>query len=135
MSESDGPSLQGQPLGGTRRTLVPPMKWQHFLLWVFRQLERYRISGPSMQPTLMTGSEILVDCRVSAIESIAVGDLVYLRHPIDSQTRMVKRVVAYDADTERYTVWGDNPTQSTDSRSFGAIGRQHVLGRVCCTFP
>ena len=88
-----------------------------------------------MQPTLMAGAEILVDCRPAAIESIEIGDVVYLRHPLDSETYMVKRVVAYDGDKQRYTVYGDNLSQSTDSRSFGAVGRQHVLGRVSCTFP
>lgn len=135
MSKSDDPSGESDPLSGVGRDGVPSLTWWHLVLWFTRQVERYRVSGPSMQPTLKAGTEILVDCRLRARSSIRVGDVIYMRHPIDSATRMIKRVVAYDAPTGRYTVHGDNPSQSTDSRSFGAIGQKHVLGRVCCTFP
>ena len=135
MTQSDGLSDRSDPLRGFGREAVPSLTWWHLFLWLARQLERYKVSGPSMQPTLHAGTEILVDCRASALTSVRVGDVIYMRHPIDSDTRMIKRVVARDAETGRYTVHGDNPQQSTDSRTFGAVGQEYVLGRVCCTFP
>lgn len=52
-----------------------------------------------------------------------------LRHPFESDVRMVKRVARVLVDG-RVDVHGDDPSNSTDSRTFGAVPNEHVLGRV-----
>ena len=134
MSERDGPSQVETPEEGTRLSQVASLTWRSFLLWMLGQLKRYRISGPSMKPTLSAGVEVLVDCRAQTRVSISVGDLVLVQHPLQSDIRMIKRVVSHDAEADSYIVHGDNPHESTDSRQFGAVSGRHLLGRVVCTF-
>ena len=56
------------------------------------------------------------------------GDIVVTVDPDDEARILVKRVVRLRA--EAIEVEGDNSAVSRDSRSFGAIPRASVLGRV-----
>jgi nickel-type superoxide dismutase maturation protease len=134
MSELDGPSQATASEQGSHLKNVASLTWRSFFLWVIGRLERFRISGPSMSPTLSDGVEVLVDCRASTQSSVCVDDLVLIRHPLRSDIRMVKRVVAKSVEAG-YLVQGDNASESTDSRQFGSVAREHLLGRVVCTFP
>ena len=73
-----------------------------------------------MRPSLEPGDRLLV-LRLPP----RVGDVVALRH--DGRT-MVKRVAAVQGDA--VTVLGDNAASSTDSRTFGPVGRDAILGRA-----
>ncbi len=84
---------------------------------------RIRVEGDSMRPTLEPGDRLVCvpPWRLRA------GDVVALRDPRDGRL-LVKRVVAIDASG--VTVAGDNPGASTDSRTFGVVGRDRVIGRA-----
>jgi len=85
---------------------------------------RYRmavVSGLSMIPTLAPGERLLV--RLDG--PIVIGDIVVFKR--DSQFD-VKRVLRID--TEGIFVQGDNDLVSTDSRSYGLIPFEDVLGTV-----
>jgi nickel-type superoxide dismutase maturation protease len=86
-----------------------------------------------MQPLLAPGNEVLVDPSAYRASAPQPGDLVIAQHPLQPELRMVKRVEAV-VTGPRYVLKGDNPTASTDSRAFGAVGAEHILGKVTCCF-
>ncbi len=87
--------------------------------------------GESMQPTLLDGDEVLV--AAYGRRAPQRGDVVLLQHPLHSDVRVIKRVASLEAD--RVFVQGDNPAQSTDSRSFGGVPRSNILGRITLVLP
>ena len=130
MSEIDGPSQSLSSEQGTHQGKVGPLTWRYFFFWAIGRLKRFRVSGPSMHPTLSDGVEVLIDCRASVQSSLCVGDLVFIQHPFRTDTRMIKRLVRQLEGSGEYFVQGDNLRESTDSRSFGAVNHRCVLGRV-----
>ncbi len=86
-----------------------------------------------MLPTIRPGQSVLVDPRAYRTAEPRVGDVVLLRHPIQTDLLTVKRLASVRDD--QLFVVGDNPDASTDSRSYGSVPVALVLGRVECTFP
>ncbi len=80
-----------------------------------------------MAPALPDGSSVLVAKRPPA-----KGDVVVARLPADGQI-VVKRVSRVDSDGQLF-LRGDGEI-STDSRDYGAISSEHILGVVVSTFP
>lgn len=58
------------------------------------------------------------------------GSIVVARDPRIPTRKLVKRVSKLDIPGKRVYLLGDNPTESTDSRHFGWVSFQHVLGVV-----
>jgi len=85
---------------------------------------RVTVEGMSMEPTLAPGDRLLVVRSTHP----RPGDLVVVRPPGDARRVLVKRVSAVLGD--EVVVRGDNPEASTDSRDFGPVPRQAVVGRV-----
>ena len=81
-----------------------------------------------MWPGLVAGDEVLVHPR----RPPRPGDVVVLEHPRRPGTRLVKRLVRHDPGG--LWVEGDNPEASTDSRHFGPIPVQLLLGLVVARF-
>ena len=80
-----------------------------------------------MTPTLEPGDWVVA----TAGGRIAVGDVVVIEHPERRGLEVVKRVSdAPAAEGDEWFVRGDNPATSTDSRTFGAVGRSAIKGRV-----
>jgi signal peptidase I len=98
------------------------------MLWALGRLDRFRVSGPSMEPALTDGDTVLVDPRGAP----AVGDIVIARHP--SQDTTVAKRVDHITDAGAVFLKGDG-TVSTDSRDYGPLPPDRVLGVVRCTFP
>jgi nickel-type superoxide dismutase maturation protease len=82
------------------------------------------VGGPSMVPTLRHGDRILV--RYATV--IHTGDVVLARRPDRPELVIVKRAARRDADG--WWLLGDNPYGSTDSRGFGAVPDELLLGRA-----
>ncbi len=87
-----------------------------------------------MFPLLKSGDEVLVDPGSYRRKRPAVGDIVLARHPQCLDLPIIKRVTAL-LDDDCYFLSGDNADESTDSRFFGAITRQQIVGHVICRFP
>lgn len=85
---------------------------------------RVRVVGPSMEPALRNGDWWLVRRG----HRIAPGDVALLRHPLRRDLVMVKRVIRAEADG--WWVEGDNPDFSDDSRTFGVVASEDILGRL-----
>jgi nickel-type superoxide dismutase maturation protease len=92
-------------------------------------LVRFRISDASMEPGLRAGDYVLVNRWAYRSRSPSVGDVVVLRHPRESAIHIVKRVSAVPSPENLFVV-GDNADGSEDSRVFGPVDRNLVVGRV-----
>jgi signal peptidase I len=77
-----------------------------------------------MVPTLQPGDRLLLR-RAGRLRR---GDIVALRDPRDDLRIMIKRVRA--VTPAGIDVRGDNPSRSTDSRTFGPVAPAAVLGRA-----
>jgi nickel-type superoxide dismutase maturation protease len=87
------------------------------------RVRRIEVAGPSMIPTLAPGDRLLV---VPPHRPLRAGDLVALRDPELPARLLVKRVESVsDAGVQ---VRGDNDGASRDSRDFGAVGLDAVVG-------
>lgn len=80
-----------------------------------------RISGDSMFPSFENGQTVFI----KAARPISEGDVVMFLH---NGLEKIKRVSGVDAD--KLYVLGDNPRFSTDSRHFGDIPLDTVVGKV-----
>ncbi len=104
------------------------------LLWLLRLRRRFRITGNSMAPLLKPGDEVLVNPGAYRRMPPKPGDIVVSHHPYRTDLRLVKRVAAVLSDGS-CLIKGDNPSESTDSRSFGAVAPEQILGQVTSRFP
>ena len=106
---------------------------REFLLWLTRRRRRFRVSGRSMTPLLKPGQEVLINPTAYRHTLPQPGDIVVIRHPDQPDLRLIKRVTDV-LDEERYIVKGDNRLESTDSREFGPVSFEHILGQVTSRF-
>lgn len=77
-----------------------------------------------MVPTLASGEFILYEPG----GGVDVGDVVVARHPSQA-VEIVKRVVSIDP-VGLVELHSDNPDHGTDSRTFGRVDADHILGTV-----
>lgn len=103
------------------------------LLWLTHQRRRFRVTGLSMLPLLQPGDEILVNFKAYRNQPPQPGDIIVALHPYKPQTRIVKRVAEVQSDGSCF-VRGDNPAESTDSREFGWMSAQQIIGQVTSRF-
>jgi nickel-type superoxide dismutase maturation protease len=89
-------------------------------------LRRFVVRDMSMSPTLRPGD------RVVALQwwwRPQVADVVVFREPDAHLTFAVKRIVRIEADGQ-LSVQGDNLNVSRDSREFGPVPRNLIVGKV-----
>lgn len=111
---------------------LPESGVRDLLLWLFRRRRRYRVTNVSMLPLLQPGDEVLLDPQAYKRAFPQAGDIVVAHHPSESSL-IIKRVISVTADGRCY-LQGDNAAESTDSRAFGAVAVDDILGRVVCYF-
>jgi nickel-type superoxide dismutase maturation protease len=86
-----------------------------------RRFKLRRVVGESMLPTLRPGQLVAIGER----GTLRVGDIVMILHDDMEKIKRVARI-----ESGRLYVLGDNPNASTDSRNFGWIGAELVVGKV-----
>ena len=96
------------------------------LALLMRRSVRYAVSGESMSPTLGEGDWVLA--RRTRV--IRPGQIVVAERPDRPGLEVVKRVVSVEANGSWVTLAGDNPPASTDSRDFGPVRVEAVVGVV-----
>ena len=106
---------------------------RELILWLFRRRYRFRVTGGSMLPLLKAGDEVLVDPSAYRASLPRPGDIIIARHPQRPDLKMIKRVDSVIKD-ELVVLKGDNPSDSTDSRIFGPVTREYLVGRVTSRF-
>ena len=112
---------------------IEPCNAKLAVLWALGLRRRYRVAGSSMEPTLRAGQSVLLHPRSFSACAPKAGDVVLIRHPHEHERIAVKRL-AYVQDRQLFVV-GDNRQASTDSRSYGLVPMDNLLGRIECTFP
>ena len=85
-----------------------------------------------MLPTLKHGEDVLVH-PIPRAAAIFPGEIIVCRHPLKPHIRMIKRVTEAFYDGSCY-VLSDNASEGSDSRSFGVVGRELILGKVTSRF-
>ncbi|MGZ6271640.1 MAG: nickel-type superoxide dismutase maturation protease [Candidatus Limnocylindrales bacterium] len=90
---------------------------------------RIVVEGDSMRPGLVPGDWLLVDGDAYRDRLPRAGELVVVPDPRRPDRLLVKRV-AEVLDDGRLELRGDAPEASTDSRTFGPVAPELVLGRA-----
>ncbi|MGC6418239.1 MAG: nickel-type superoxide dismutase maturation protease [Bradymonadia bacterium] len=103
------------------------MSPRDLLAWLIGRRLRLRVAGDSMRPALKPGDFVFAKNKLDTGWMPRVGDIVVCRHPYQDRL-LIKRVTRLVG--ERVVVEGDNPIESTDSRSFGPIPRSAIVGLV-----
>ena len=95
------------------------------------------VQGTSMEPTLREGQILVLQKSAYWIDDPQNGDIVVVQHGTE---KYIKRIVACPGEVPpgedeilqegRYYIMGDNRAVSVDSRSFGAISKDLILGRI-----
>jgi nickel-type superoxide dismutase maturation protease len=87
-------------------------------------LSKIKIEGHSMAPALRHNQIVFASSIPYIFRKPRTGDIVIVRH-----TRcIIKRIAEIKED--KIFIIGDNEEKSTDSRSFGWIGKESILGKV-----
>ena len=107
-----------------RRGLIWPLFGLVALLAARRWLDVVEVRGRSMAPTLRPGDRLLVVRARSA----RPGDVVLALDPQQPGRELIKRVSVVDARGVHLA--GDNPSASTDARTFGAVSVESVTWRA-----
>ena len=92
----------------------------------WRPVRRVVVAGASLEPALAAGDRLLVVRG----RRYRPGEVVALADPRQPERTLVKRVAAVVEGGRAYVVHGDRPAASTDSRTFGPVGRRAVQGRA-----
>ena len=86
-----------------------------------------------MLPALQPKQRLLVKLRPHDGRSPSPGTVVVCHHPSDLNLVITKRV--WQSDDGWLELRGDNPTASTDSRQFGQVSLEQVIGEVTAVIP
>ena len=92
-------------------------------------LARYQVTGESMTPALTAGERVLVNRAAYWLRRPRAGDVVVVRDPRAPQRLLIKRIDG-PASHDQWSVLGDNARASTDSRTFGPVRRELLVGKV-----
>lgn len=105
---------------------MPNANLKEKILWLLRQRKRFRVEGHSMQPILNPGDLILI--KGIKKDHLKKGEWVVFRHPFKKKTKMIKQII--DFQGSRVKVQGINQGDSLDSRSFGLLNRNLMIGKA-----
>ncbi len=86
-----------------------------------------RITGNSLNPTYQEGDFVFISKIPFLFHPLRPGDVIAFRQP--SYGLLIKQVQRLEPESGAVFVTGSHP-ESIDSRHFGSIPRQAVLGRV-----
>lgn len=91
----------------------------------------FKVYGHSMMPTISPGQRVAVSGIPYLFSKPKKGDIVLIKD-LQNNAYFIKRIAYIHANT--YTVLGDNPYDSKDSRQFGRIHYSAIVGKVLFYF-
>ena len=87
-----------------------------------------QVKGYSMWPTLKPKDRVIVRPLNQQSELPPIGAIIVCIHPHQPSGRVIKRLSA--VTDNQLTILGDCPDASTDSRQWGSIPRECLIGQV-----
>ena len=90
--------------------------------------DRFVVEGESMTPSVAPGERVFVLRAAYWFGPPKAGDVVVLRDPRKPERLLMKRIEKAHANS--FEVSGDNEDGSTDSRTFGPVPAELILGKV-----
>lgn len=112
-------------MGGRRGAAIALLSLAGLTFAAGRLLDVVQVRGRSMLPTLRPGDRLLV---ARTLRRPWAGAIVLAPDPRDARRELVKRVTI--AGSPHLVLRGDNPAESTDGRTFGAIRADSVRWAV-----
>lgn len=108
-------------------------------LWI---AQPFIVSGASMEPTFDSGDYLIVDELSYNLRKPQKGEVVVFRYPLDPSKFFIKRIAGLPGETmeinekkitlaeNEYFVLGDNASASSDSRIWGPVPENLIIGRT-----
>ena len=90
--------------------------------------QHLRVVGDSMKGTLKEGDLITYKKLNSKSNDLEIGDIVVASHPKIKSKLIIKRI--HRIYNNKFDLRGDNSFQSTDSREFGLVELDLIIGKV-----
>ena len=109
------------------QTRMREPNWKDRVLYFLGKRKAFRVEGDSMRPTLNNNDVVLIEPTTK----LAPGDIVLAQHPYKQSVKMLKRIEKID-ENGRFSLVGDNPDESTDSRAFGTVPIEYIHGKAVC---
>lgn len=96
---------------------------------MFFPIMRFKIEDRSMEPTFKLGDYVLVNKLAYMFGKPSKGNVIVFNHPKEKNRFLIKRISLVTKSDELYVV-GDNKDFSQDSRHFGPIKKDLIIGKV-----
>jgi len=90
--------------------------------------QHLRVVGTSMERTLKEGDLVTYKKLNPKNIDLEIGDIVVASHPKTKSKLIIKRI--YRIYQNKFDLRGDNSYASTDSREFGLIELDLIIGKV-----
>ena len=89
------------------------------------------VSGNSMSPAYNQGDFLLIRSFSGQPHTLLIGQVYLIQDPNREGVKLLKRLIKSEINqgVTKYWFEGDNPA-STDSRSWGWLDLQQILGKV-----
>lgn len=87
-------------------------------------LSKVKVVGHSMEPSIIDGQTVLVSSFPYLFSKPKISDIVVLK----KEKYIIKRITKIREN--KIFVVGDNKKDSTDSRKFGWVDKNKILGKV-----
>tara|TARA_B100001079_G_scaffold256067_1_gene252237 strand:- start:475 stop:852 length:378 start_codon:yes stop_codon:yes gene_type:complete len=114
-------------------TPLPAAGLKDLLLFFLGRRRLFQVEGDSMLPALQPKQRLLVKLLPKGSRSPSPGTVVVCHHPSDINLVITKRV--WQSKDGWLELRGDNPAASTDSRQFGKVSLERVIGEVTAVIP
>ncbi|MEZ4860877.1 MAG: nickel-type superoxide dismutase maturation protease [Caldilineaceae bacterium] len=108
---------------------LPQSNLREWLGWLVGRRKLVQVTGLSMTPLLQPGDRLFVNPHAYRQVPPQDGDLVVARHPHQPNLTIIKRVAFTTLDQRCYLL-SDNQAEGSDSRSFGFLPFDQILGQV-----
>ncbi len=104
-------------------------------MWI---AQPFIVQGDSMVPTFHGGDYLIVDEITYQFRNPQKGEVIVFRYPKNPSQFFIKRIAGLPGDkingttlaSDEYYVLGDNSPQSSDSRFWGPVKNNLIIGRA-----